>query len=128
MRSRYSAFFHKDIDYLVKTHHPNYRAANERDSLQRSTQNTQWTNLIVLSANKGQRKDKRGTVEFVAAYREISTIGGSQGVKQLRERSQFVKESGQWFYTEGEMRSPYAPKRDQPCWCGSGKRYRQCHG
>lgn len=128
MRSRYSAFHQRDVSYLIRTHHPDYRAPDEERSLHKSAQNTQWLNLIVLSAQKGQRKDSKGSVEFAAAYQTSSVLGATASVKQLHERSDFVKVSGQWLYTEGKMQPPFLPKRDQSCWCGSGKKFRQCHG
>ncbi|NEQ54934.1 MAG: zinc chelation protein SecC, partial [Leptolyngbya sp. SIO3F4] len=35
---------------------------------------------------------------------------------------------GCWFYLDGEMLPPILPKRNQPCWCGSGKKFKHCHG
>ena len=135
MRSRYSAFCSGNIDYLVKTHHPDYRSTKENDSLALSVRKTQWLNLIVLSAKKGQRKDSQGTVEFVAAYRDraatplgvMATNATNNRIQQMHERSRFKKESGTWFYTDGDMLAPYSPKRSQPCWCGSGRPFKQCH-
>jgi len=126
MRSRYSAFHQRNLDYLISTHHPDHRSANERDELKQS--GAQWLNLIVIGAQKGQRKDRQGTVEFVAAYRNGLSAGAGRKIEQLHERSEFVKEAGQWFYTTGKMMPPFQPKRDHSCWCGSGKKFRQCHG
>ncbi len=149
MRSRYTAFVIGDIDYLLATHHADYRS-NDYTSLQQTIRTIQWTNLIVLGTQKGQRKDKSGTVEFVAAYRSqmldpLSTVLNSQEASekvsekasdesildslcQLHEKSQFVHEGSQWFYTQGECLPPYQPKRTQPCWCGSSLKFKQCHG
>ena len=127
MRSRYSAFYEGNLDYLIATHHPNYRKNQERSLLERSLLSTQWLHLQILSTHKGQRKDQQGSVEFVAAYRERSAAMLTAAVRQLRERSEFVKENAQWFYTVGETRSPFIPKREQPCWCGSGKAFKRCH-
>lgn len=143
MRSRYTAFVLGDIDYLLTTHHADYRS-NERTSLQQTIRTTQWVNLIVLSTQGGQRKDKTGIVEFVAVYRSKPLIalptslnrnasekalGNSHDeLNQLHERSQFVREGSQWFYTKGDLLPPYRPKRTQPCWCGSHLKFKQCHG
>ncbi|MFK8182564.1 MAG: YchJ family protein [Phormidesmis sp.] len=126
MRSRYTAFCLGRTDYLIATHHKEHRAADDPDTLEKSIQNTRWINLLVVGTQKGQKKDKKGTVEFVAAYRN-ATAATSPKIEQLHERSQFVRENGQWFYTEGDMLPPYRPKREQPCWCGSGQKFRQCH-
>ncbi len=137
MRSRYTAFVLGNIDYLIATHHADYRPNNCTD-LQQTLRTTQWVNLIVLNTQKGQRKDKSGTVEFVAAYRpkQLSALSAtkasdsesSDALAQLHERSRFVREESRWFYTEGDRLPPYQPKRAQPCWCGSDLKFKQCHG
>ncbi|MEO0825855.1 MAG: YchJ family metal-binding protein, partial [Cyanobacteria bacterium J06642_9] len=59
--------------------------------------------------------------EFVALY-QAGEIG------QPHERSRFVKQKDRWFYLDGEILPPLAPKRSEPCWCGSGKKFKHCHG
>ncbi|MEL6551932.1 MAG: YchJ family metal-binding protein [Cyanobacteria bacterium J06621_11] len=143
MRSRYSAFCQGNVDYLVRTHHREYGGGDEqkglRKSLERNVVQTQWTHLLIVRTQKGQKKDKTGTVEFVAAYRSAqglgvlatagkTTAGKTAGkIDQLHERSKFVREQGEWFYTEGDRLPDYVPKRSQPCWCGSGKPFKHCH-
>lgn len=130
MRSRYTAFTQGNIDYLVQTHHPNNRSANAHKSLERSVRQTRWANLIIVKTQKGQKKDKTGTVEFVAAFQSAQPIGAqlaTNKIEQLHERSSFVREKGEWFYTDGEMLADYVLKRSQPCWCGSKKRFKHCH-
>ncbi|MDJ0568913.1 MAG: SEC-C metal-binding domain-containing protein [Pleurocapsa sp. MO_192.B19] len=39
-----------------------------------------------------------------------------------------MKDNGQWFYVEGDILPGTVPKRHQPCWCGSGEKYKKCHG
>ncbi|MEN8443698.1 MAG: YchJ family metal-binding protein [Cyanobacteria bacterium J06555_13] len=149
MRSRYSAFCLGNVDYLILTHHPSMRTDDEEKSLSRTIRTTQWTNLVVLSRQKGRKRDKTGVVEFVAAYAtrkapplaaqlltaqltaqtpDQSSVGAGSRVAQLHERSQFVREGNQWFYLSGEMLPPYQPGRSQPCWCGSSKPFKRCHG
>ncbi len=136
MRSRYTAFVLGNIDYLIATHHADYRPNNHTDLQQ--IQITQWVNLIVLNTQKGQRKDRSGTVEFAAAYCPKQSIAlsairapdskSSDALTPLHERSRFVREGSRWFYTEGDRLPPYQPKRTQPCWCGSALKFKQCHG
>ncbi|OKH14674.1 YchJ family protein [[Limnothrix rosea] IAM M-220] len=122
MRSRYTAYCLKNIDYLFNTEHPNRREPNSRKLITATANNVKWIGLTVVSTAAGQAKNDTGVVEFVAVYQE-----GHQ-VAQLHERSQFIKENGKWFYTEGEMLSPIQPKKNEPCWCHSGKKFKQCHG
>ena len=111
MRSRYSAFHEGNLNYLVATHHPTYRQDSERKLLERSLRSSHWLHLQILSTHRGQRKDKQGSVEFVAAYRDEAdgNLGSSSdrnlgssaasAVCQLHERSEFIKENGQWSTT-----------------------------
>ena len=150
MRSRYSAFCNRNLDYLIATHHHTQHQKNERQSLRQSLNSTQWLNLIVLKPRKGTAKDTTGIVEFACAYRPktmLSIVNVKNGVKngaaagagprrshihsniqQMHERSQCVNAGGKWFYTTGDMLPPCQPKKSQPCWCGSGKKFKHCHG
>lgn len=123
MRSRYSAFVNQNIDYLLKTHHPSQQAANERESLSQSISQTLWLGLHIRETTQGTPNDETGTVEFVAEYKVAS---GSAGL--LCEKSNFIKEDGVWFYLNGEIKDLNNLGRNDPCWCGSGKKFKRCHG
>lgn len=132
MRSRYTAFCKSQADYLIATHHPSTKQSDDREALQKTIRNTEWTNLIVLNKQKGKSRDKTGTVEFVAACKPrrsllASAASESEKLSQLHERSRFIKEKGQWLYIEGDILPDYQPKRTETCWCGSGKPFKQCH-
>ncbi len=121
MRSRYTAFCKGNIDYLIATLHPDKRKFDDRLQLTKSIDNTDWLGLKIIATNKGQPKDELGFVEFVAVYRVSEP-------QQLHERSRFVKQGDRWFYVDGVFLPPIIPKRNEPCWCGSGKKYKKCHG
>ena len=122
MRSRYTAYFFKNIDYLLKTEHPSRHEPNSRQLITATANNLQWLGLTVVATEAGQVEDETGVVEFIAVYRE-------QGKEaQLHERSRFVKEQGKWLYVDGDMLPPFRPKKNEPCWCHSGKKFKQCHG
>jgi SEC-C motif-containing protein len=51
------------------------------------------------------------------------------------ERSRFVKESDRWYYVDGLLPTPVTYRREEekvgrndPCPCGSGKKYKKCCG
>jgi SEC-C motif-containing protein len=130
MRSRYTAYCQGNIDYLIATHHPSQRQPGDgplgpvfdhRASLTQTIHQTQWQGLTIVQTEQGQPTDGEGIVEFVAAYR--APMPG-----QLHERSHFVQEKGRWFYLKGEILPPLTPRRNQPCWCGSGNKFKHCHG
>ncbi len=121
MRSRYVAYCEGNVDYLVATRHPSTRRFDDRINLVKSVKTTVWEALTVLGTRQGRQHDTTGYVEFMAAHSQPEW-------GQLHERSRFVRENGRWFYVDGDMLPPIVPKRNQPCWCGSGKKFKHCHG
>ncbi len=122
MRSRYSAYCLKQIDYLLNTEHPNHRKPNSRQLIAATANSVIWLGLTVLATEAGQPDDSTGMVEFVAVYQQ------GKSVAQLHERSHFIKENGKGLYNDGEILPPLKPKKNEPCWCKSGKKFKQCHG
>jgi SEC-C motif-containing protein len=118
MRSRYSAFVLKNENYLLATWHPDTRPANglTLDS------SIHWLGLRIIKARSGCQEDKQGTVEFIASYK----LNGR--VETLHEKSRFENCASQWFYIDGELMETQSstPSRNQPCPCGSGKKYKRC--
>ena len=51
------------------------------------------------------------------------TVFGKTGA--IIERSRFLKENGQWYYIDG-TRPQFG--RNDPCPCGSGKKFKKCCG
>jgi|TARA_B110000977_G_C11065327_1_gene487596 SEC-C motif-containing protein len=124
MRSRYSAFCLGNAQYLSKTHHPSQRHNDDDVTLAATIVNTQWHGLTIVASNQGQNQNE-GYIEFIAHYSENQQPG------LLHEKSRFVKENEQWFYIDGEIMEsgPIAlPNRNEPCWCGNGKKFKKCHG
>ena len=121
MRSRYSAFATGNVDYLVATHHPSKRRLDERASLAQTCLDTSWLGLEIVDTQQGSAADTEGVVEFIAKF-----SGRQFGI--LQERSRFVKEGGRWFYLDGVQDDGQPRGRNDPCWCGSGKKFKKCHG
>ena len=126
MRSRYSAFHQKLADYLVATLHPHKRSANEQAFLQANFDDICWKQLTILQTHRGNEGDEFGEVEFIA---EFTNRAGQ--IDHLHERSRFVHEDNRWFYVDGKIcqnEIKKTPGRNAPCWCGSGKKTKRCHG
>ena len=121
MRSRYSAFCIKDIKYLLSTQHASRWQANERDLLTKTMHDAQWFGLKILKTETDPDDPHIGFVEFVAFYKKPES-------GQLYERSKFIREAGHWYYLDGEFMAPLVFGRNDPCWCGSNKKYKKCHG
>jgi SEC-C motif-containing protein len=122
MRSRYSAFCKKNLEYLMSTHHPSKQNANNQDQLERTIHQIKWLGLKVLKTEMDPTNPRIGFVEFAAFFEENSKAG------QLHEKSKFVHENGNWYYLDGEFMHPLVFSRNEPCWCGSNKKYKKCHG
>lgn len=118
MRSRYCAFVKQLADYLIATRHPDKRHLDSAPQLQQSFANTRWLGLRVLATEQGSAQDRTGYVSFAASYLS------NDREDTLVERSLFQKEGDQWLYVEGDFKLG----RNDPCWCGSGKKYKKCHG
>lgn len=129
MRSRYSAFCTHNAAYLLATHHPSSPQRPNQAGLQASFAAQQWVCLEILACQRGEAGDQSGEVEFLAWYRG----GADQALSHLHERSSFCFENGRWFYLQGMAPPPLARRqpsigRNAPCWCGSGSKFKHCHG
>lgn len=116
MRSRYSAFCTKQIDYLINTHWPVDHTT--RTQIESTANSTQWLGLKVIDS---LIQGHQGYVEFVAFFAE-------NGVQQLHEKSRFEQHQQRWFYVDGEHLPPIKIGRNDLCFCGSQKKYKKCHG
>jgi len=83
--------------------------------------------LDILSTEQGGENDEEGVVEFLARYK-LSNV-----TVPHRERATFRKVDGKWYFVDGkELNAPTVrnegPKvgRNDPCPCGSGKKYKKC--
>lgn len=125
MRSRYAAYKLGLADYVLESWHSGTAPGELR-----LDGSTQWTGLKIISASKISKECSLevGYVEFIASY----LINGAPGF--MHERSRFVKERGYWRYIDGEQIETAAQYnmsktgRNDPCVCGSGKKYKKCCG
>ena len=129
MRSRYSAYAMKALDHLKESLHPEHRADYDAEGAKRWAEGSEWLKLEVFETSGGGEDEDEGTVEFAATYRR-------KGEKVThREEARFTRHKGRWYYTDGRMVTPgtvrnEGPKvgRNDPCTCGSGKKYKKCCG
>ena len=126
MRSRYSAFVKNLPDYIIQTHDPKSRGEIRRQDIANWAGESEWKGLEILTTKAGEAGDPSGQVEFKAHYE-------SEGRHYVHhEKSDFINQQGQWFYSSGEVyhetivRSAPKVGRNDPCPCGSGKKYKKC--
>jgi len=127
MRSRYTAYVRGSIDYLIETHDASTRGEVDRAGITAWSHQTEWLGLEVLETVRGGVADDEGIVEFIARGRS-----GDQPFEH-HERSHFRRRDGRWFYVDGkQLRDPTRVTRqvgrNDPCPCGSGMKYKRCHG
>jgi len=121
MRSRYSAFVLKDSKYLSLSWHPSTRPLE----IDLESEPLEWLGLSVIEARNGGKDDLEGMVKFRARFEHHGKPG------ELVENSRFIREGERWFYLDGEPpadRSSAKVGRNEPCPCGSGKKYKRCCG
>jgi SEC-C motif-containing protein len=129
MRSRYSAYAEHAVDYIIATciREKGREAIDVKQTRDWSEQSA-WLGLRILALTGGGTGDDEGVVEFEATYER-------NGLRDVHhERARFRRVDGQWFYEDGEVapqtiiRSGPKVGRNDPCPCGSGKKYKHCHG
>lgn len=96
MRSRYSAYFFRKVDYLVETTHPESREPGLKAELESTIHQANWSFLTVIGASGGGKGDKSGKVEFVAEY------FADGRPYELHEHSRFKRYKGVWKYVDSK--------------------------
>jgi SEC-C motif domain protein len=129
MRSRYSAFATGNVDYVLSTHDPDTVNQVDRAATEAWSAQSEWTGLEIHTVEGGTESDHFGSVEFTANYK----IKGAAIAH--RERATFRKHNGAWLFVDGEQVAGPPVKREgdkigrnDPCSCGSGKKYKKCCG
>ncbi len=122
---------------MVLTSHPEEKTEMARLESKLIDPSIYWKKLEILGTSKGRGQDNEGQVDFIAHYEKDGVL------QTLRESSQFYKVNGRWVYSRKESILPPVPTttskkpktfvrseakvgRNDPCPCGSGKKYKKC--
>ena len=129
MRARYSSYVTGDIAFLKSSATAAVQEQFDEKASAAWSAAAEWHGLEILKTEKGQKGDKTGVVEFRALY----TANGE--FCNHHEVSTFVKEADGWKFEDGELigekptvREEPKVGRNDPCPCGSGKKYKKCCG
>ena len=127
MRARYHAYETCDMEFIKESHDPDNTEGIDWAECEKWARESQWLGLEIISTTKGGEDDKDGIVEFKATYIE----NGKTIVHH--ERSYFIKKNGVWFYQKwlpitSTRINENKVGRNDPCPCGSGKKYKKCCG
>ena len=129
MRSRYSAYAKRAYGHLEHSLSAEQRADFSLEQTREWAEHSEWQGLTILRTEQGGPDDTEGTVEFSAKFRAAGKT------HEHVETARFTREEGRWVYagmveTKGQTVRREAPKvgRNDPCPCGSGKKFKHCHG
>ena len=127
LRSRYSAYAKKIVDYIVDTTHPDQQEPDNRKTVEKWARNTEWHKLEIVNCEAGGDGDEEGEVEFKAEYTEKGKR------RKHHELAKFKKKDGRWYFFDAGtpqikqfVRTSPKVGRNEPCPCGSGKKYKKC--
>lgn len=128
MRARYTAFATGAVDFLHSTLAPEAAADYSPAETEKWARNSEWKGLEIVDTAGGAEGDENGTVEFIARYRMNNQDFAHH------ELSRFRRDGGRWLYVDGLIPKPAQRivenkvGRNDPCPCGSGKKYKKCCG
>lgn len=94
MRSRYSAYAIKDIDYILDTTHPDHPDFPKKERIEKFCEKTQFDGLEILSS------EEEDELAYVTFYARLSQDGQDLS---FTEKSIFAKKDGRWLYLKGEI-------------------------
>ncbi|MCE6077465.1 hypothetical protein FS799_21705 [Agrobacterium vitis] len=126
MRSRYTAFTVGKLDYVERTSTEHAQEFFNRTDMEASLPQTEWLGLEIRGTTGGEEADSAGTVLFAFKYRFQD-----RSFSQV-ERGTFLKVDGRWLFDRSEINPrPETVRvqqigRNEPCPCGSGKKYKKC--
>jgi SEC-C motif-containing protein len=129
MRARYCAYVAHQVDFIARSDHPGRHGDFDRAAAMNWAVHSTWQGCDIVATTGGGVDDQEGTVEFAARF----TLRGKPQVH--REVARFVRVDGRWVYEDGQapaqvpfVKDQVLPGRNDPCHCGSGKKFKKCHG
>ncbi len=145
MRSRYTAYVRANIPYLKSSLTKKSRKDFDAKGSKAWAEGVEWQGLKVVSTKQGTPSDDEGVVEFIVTYRQEGSMIEHHEVAHFKR-----DEKEHWKYDDGDIRTlkdgePVedeaettrvetfvrdTPKvgRNDPCSCGSGKKFKKCCG
>jgi SEC-C motif-containing protein len=129
MRSRYTAFTQQAMPYIEATLHPSQRHDYDAAGSAKWARESEWQGLEIVNVSADPEDANRSSVEFKAHYR-------ANGATQVHhELAEFRKTGDTWYFFDGKMvgagqfrRETPKVGRNDPCPCGSGRKYKKCCG
>ena len=126
MRSRFTAHALHDFEHLHRTYLPTAHQPYVAEPEEAPRMN--WTRLVIHAHEPGAKPDT-AFVDFTAYHRDEA------GEHAHHEKSEFLRVGGEWYFARPVREGPAPLKsahpkvgRNDPCLCGSGKKFKHCCG
>jgi SEC-C motif-containing protein len=121
MRSRYSAYVTNHMEYIQDTMKGYALEGFDVKEAKQWSSSVCWLGLKLIKHS--QIDNSHGHVEFIVSYQIKDKI------YMMHEKSEFIYENGRWFYVDGKLYPTQVRKlsANQPCYCQSGKKFKNCH-
>jgi SEC-C motif-containing protein len=127
LRARYTAFTLGEIDFILSSHHSKTRNDIKREEIEDWSKTSKWLGLKIVEIEAGKAEDEKGTLLFSAQYHADGKDHDHW------EKSFFEKEEGNWKFLDAQgvqvgpiRRTEPKTGRNDPCPCGSGKKFKKC--
>lgn len=128
MRSRYSAYAKHEISWLRDSLEKSQQKDFDEKSVAEWSKNSEWIG-IEIKQTKTEEEKNIGWVEFIARFKQGNIT------RNHHELGEFHRVNGEWFFYDGRAVKPETVKkegpdtgRNDPCPCGSGKKFKKCCG
>jgi SEC-C motif-containing protein len=120
MKSRYTAYALGKHKYIEETMEGKALETFNPKAVSSWEKLNKWVGLEILKVTDISEDDKVGWVEFKATYMQ------NDKTHILHEISEFHKIGGHWYYVDGILNPKIG--RNDPCYCLSEKKYKNCCG
>lgn len=128
IRARYTAYAVERIDFLLQTMSAEVQADLDPVEAARVAKEAEWLGVEIQGVFQDSPDDNSAEVEYVAKFR-------LEGQKRIHhERARLERGAQGWMVCGGEVNPKGPPRRvekvgrNDPCPCGSGKKFKKCCG
>ncbi len=128
MRSRYSAYAKQEIAWLKDSLEKSQRNDFDEKSVEQWSKESEWMGIEIRQTRTDEEKNV-GWVEFVAKFKQNGVTRDHHELGEIR------RDNGKWFSFDGRAVKPETVRksgpdvgRNDPCPCGSGKKFKKCCG
>ena len=126
LKARYEAFQRGNVDFIINSHHPDTRQQVDRKAISDWSKTSQW---LDLSIQDERAEGEKAHLLFTVRYERNHEVINHQ------EWAEFRMFEGKWYYYDSEFPKPKTVRREthkvgrnDPCSCGSGQKFKKCHG